>query len=77
MELLRAQGLSDNLVHFVVHSIAMVDADEATVADGVKAMQRFLNSLGRFGNSPFLWPMFGSGEIPQAFCRYVLNLKAI
>jgi RAB protein geranylgeranyltransferase component A len=26
-------------------------------------------SLGRFGNTPFLWPMYGSGELPQAFCR--------
>ena len=32
-------------------------------------MQKFLLSLGRFGNSPFLWPMYGSGELPQAFCR--------
>jgi RAB protein geranylgeranyltransferase component A len=37
--------------------------------EGLAATQKFLLSLGRFGNSPFLWPMYGSGELPQAFCR--------
>jgi RAB protein geranylgeranyltransferase component A len=23
----------------------------------------------RFGNTPFLWSMYGAGELPQAFCR--------
>jgi GDP dissociation inhibitor len=37
--------------------------------EGVTRTKRFLNSLGRYGNTPFLWPMYGSGEIPQCFCR--------
>jgi RAB protein geranylgeranyltransferase component A len=37
--------------------------------EGLAATQKFLLSLGRFGNTPFLWPMYGSGELPQAFCR--------
>merc|ERR1719412_2769946 len=37
--------------------------------EGLKATQKFLSSLGRFGNTPFLYSSFGSGEIPQAFCR--------
>ena len=36
---------------------------------GLKSTKKFLCSLGRFGNSPFLWSMYGSGELPQAFCR--------
>lgn len=26
-------------------------------------------SLGHYGNSPFLFPVYGCGEIPQCFCR--------
>uniref|UniRef100_A0A8C6SHY0 CHM Rab escort protein n=1 Tax=Neogobius melanostomus TaxID=47308 RepID=A0A8C6SHY0_9GOBI len=28
-----------------------------------------LRCLGRYGNTPFLFPVYGLGEIPQCFCR--------
>lgn len=37
--------------------------------DGIKASKAFLESLGRYGNTPFIFPMYGSGELPQCFCR--------
>ncbi|VVD03468.1 unnamed protein product [Leptidea sinapis] len=37
--------------------------------EGVRESKKFLKSLGRYGNTPFLWPMYGSGELPQCFCR--------
>ncbi|CAG0919803.1 unnamed protein product [Notodromas monacha] len=68
IDFLRSHSLTDNLLHFVIHSIAMVDP-ECPAEQGISSVQKFINSLGRFGNSPFLWPMYGSGEIPQAFSR--------
>ena len=68
LEFLKHEKLTDNLIHFVIHSIAMVDKKIKTF-DGLKATEKFLLSLGRFGNTPFLYSSFGSGEIPQAFCR--------
>ncbi len=65
---LKQHKLTDNLIHFVLYSIAMV-ADDADTASGLAATHKFLTSLGRFGNTPFLWSMYGSGEMPQAFCR--------
>ena len=45
-------------------------ADENTSClQGLKSTKKFLSSLGRFGNTPFLHTMYGSGELPQAFCR--------
>ena len=45
-------------------------ADELTPClIGLKSTKKFLSSLGRFGNTPFLHAMYGSGEFPQAFCR--------
>lgn len=43
--------------------------NETPVKDGIENTKRFLNSLGRFGKTPFLLSMYGSGETTQAFCR--------
>lgn len=67
-EFLISRKLSENLQHIVLHSIAGVAENSLTLC-GLKATQKFLKSLGRYGNSPFLWSLYGTGELPQAFCR--------
>ncbi|KAM3910510.1 rab proteins geranylgeranyltransferase component A 1 [Leptodactylus fuscus] len=67
-EFLQSKRLSPSLQHFVLCSIAMVTKSTNTV-DGLKATQHFLRCLGRYGNTPFLFHMYGLGEIPQCFCR--------
>uniref|UniRef100_A0A8C9XDM1 Rab proteins geranylgeranyltransferase component A n=1 Tax=Sander lucioperca TaxID=283035 RepID=A0A8C9XDM1_SANLU len=62
------QQLGDNLQHFLLHSIAMVTEDTPT-EEGLASTRHFLRSLGRYGNTPFLFPVYGLGEIPQCFCR--------
>lgn len=54
----------DNIHGFVVHYVMFI------LKKGLQAIKVFINSLGRFGNAPFLFPIFGGGELPQAFCRY-------
>ena len=63
-EFLRQQNLTPNLLHYVCHSIAMVSPNES-VTKGLAATKKFLSSLGRFGPTPFLWSMYGTGELPQ------------
>jgi RAB protein geranylgeranyltransferase component A len=36
---------------------------------GVDDLVRHLTAIGRFGDTAFLVPMYGSGELSQAFCR--------
>ncbi|EFB22118.1 hypothetical protein PANDA_006969, partial [Ailuropoda melanoleuca] len=67
-EYLQTKKLTPNLQHFVLHSIAMTESSCSTI-DGLKATKNFLRCLGRFGNTPFLFPLYGQGEIPQCFCR--------
>ncbi|XP_061103532.1 rab proteins geranylgeranyltransferase component A 1 isoform X1 [Conger conger] len=67
-EFLQTKKLTENLQHFILHSIAMVKPGART-GDGLRATQHFLRSLGRYGNTPFLFPLYGMGEIPQCFCR--------
>ncbi|KAH0630971.1 hypothetical protein JD844_004401 [Phrynosoma platyrhinos] len=66
---LKTQKLTPNLQHFILHSIAMVSEANCYTIDGLKATQKFLQCLGRYGNTPFLFPLYGQGEIPQCFCR--------
>ncbi|KAM4620715.1 rab proteins geranylgeranyltransferase component A 1 isoform 2-T2 [Polymixia lowei] len=68
LEFLRNQKLTDNLQHFLLHSIAMATEDTST-EDGLASTRHFLRCLGRYGNTPFLFPLYGLGEIPQCFCR--------
>ncbi|XP_077983640.1 rab proteins geranylgeranyltransferase component A 2-like isoform X2 [Glandiceps talaboti] len=68
VDFLKTRKLTPNLQHFVQHSIAMV-TDQTPTLEGLKATHHFLRSLGRYGNTPFLWPLYGSGELPQCFCR--------
>lgn len=68
LEYLETKNLTPIVQHYVVQAIAMV-TDKTSCRDGVNRTKHFLNSLGRYGNTPFLWPMYGSGELPQCFCR--------
>ncbi|XP_045896430.1 rab proteins geranylgeranyltransferase component A 1 [Micropterus dolomieu] len=68
LEFLCDQQLGDNLQHFLLHSIAMVTEDTPTEV-GLASTRHFLRCLGRYGNTPFLFPVYGLGEIPQCFCR--------
>ena len=56
----------------IVYSIGMV-TDETNTLEGLESTQKFLRSLGRFGNGAFLWPSYGVGDIPQAFSRQVFS----
>ena len=46
-EFLKQEKLTDNLIHFVLHSIAMVRID-ATASEGLQQTKKFLSSLGKF-----------------------------
>ncbi|KAG5311118.1 RAE1 geranylgeranyltransferase, partial [Acromyrmex insinuator] len=68
LEYLNTKNLTPIVQHYVMQAIAMA-TDRTSCRDGVNRTKHFLNSLGRYGNTPFLWPMYGSGELPQCFCR--------
>ncbi|XP_061706331.1 rab proteins geranylgeranyltransferase component A 1 [Cydia pomonella] len=67
-EYLTHKGLTPTLIHYVLFAIAGGD-NNMPCLEGVRECKKFLMSLGRYGNTPFLWPMYGSGELPQCFCR--------
>lgn len=38
--------------------------------DAMARLKQFSSSLGRYGSTPYLVPLYGSGELSQAYCRY-------
>ncbi|KAK3820090.1 MAG: GDP dissociation inhibitor-domain-containing protein [Benniella sp.] len=65
-----AFGLKDKVLTAVVYAIGFDGNDEATTIEGLMAVKLYLQSLGRYGNSAHLCPLYGVGtELAQAFCR--------
>lgn len=76
VDFLRSRKLTDNLIHFVTEAIGMV-GEGAGCREGLERTRAFLTSLGRYGTTPFLFSMYGSGELPQAFCRLCAVFEGI
>jgi len=71
-ELFKYYGLQADTIEFVGHALALYTDD--TYLDNpaevtVKKIQLYANSLLRFSKSPYLYPLYGLGELPQAFAR--------
>ncbi|KQK06219.1 guanosine nucleotide diphosphate dissociation inhibitor 1 [Brachypodium distachyon] len=72
-ELITKHGLSDDTVDFIGHALALHRDDRhlnEPALDTVKRMKLYSESLARFqGLSPYIYPLYGLGELPQAFAR--------
>ncbi|KAL0236078.1 hypothetical protein GEMRC1_002660 [Eukaryota sp. GEM-RC1] len=65
-------SLTPDTVDFIGHSMALHRDDDylsAPAVETVKRIRLFCESLARFGSSPYVYPMYGLGDIPQAFAR--------
>ncbi|KAL6614315.1 hypothetical protein ACP70R_036585 [Stipagrostis hirtigluma subsp. patula] len=81
IEYLKKQQLSPKMRAVVLYAIAMADYDQdtdscekfLTTREGIQTMALYSSSIGRdlFANAKgaFITPMYGHGELPQAFCR--------
>jgi RAB protein geranylgeranyltransferase component A len=62
--------LSPKLAALVRYALALdFGTHKMSVGEGMNNLGQHLQSLGRFGATAFLVPLFGSGELSQAFCR--------
>jgi len=71
-ELFTKYKLSEGTGDFIGHAMALY-RDEAYLAqpalDMVQRIRLYASSLMRYGKSPYIYPMWGLGELPQAFAR--------
>ncbi|PWA50436.1 GDP dissociation inhibitor [Artemisia annua] len=66
-------GLDDNTIDFIGHSLALYRDDsylDEPAIYFIKRVKLYAESLARFaGGSPYIYPLYGLGELPQAFAR--------
>ncbi|KAF5199016.1 Rab gdp-dissociation inhibitor [Thalictrum thalictroides] len=80
IEFLTKQMLPAKIKAIILYAIAMIDYDQESpeqcknlvkTKDGVEKLALYHSSVGRFTNAlgALLYPIYGQGELPQAFCR--------
>jgi Rab GDP dissociation inhibitor len=65
-------GLEPGTRDFVGHALALyLDEHYVTLPawDCIERIQLYTSSLLRFGKSPYVYPLYGLGELPQSFAR--------
>lgn len=65
-------GLDSNTADFVGHSLMLYRDDEykrLPCGDSIDKIKLYQTSLARYGKSPYIYPLYGLGEMPQGFAR--------
>jgi len=65
-------GLEDGTIDFIGHSLALHRDDGYKNRPAKETFERiklYADSMARFGKSPYIYPLFGLGELPQGFAR--------
>ncbi|XP_061922522.1 rab GDP dissociation inhibitor beta-like [Entelurus aequoreus] len=71
-EVFKKFNLSSDVVDFIGHSLALYRTDDYLDMSCIHTIQRiklYSESLARYGKSPYLYPLYGLGELPQGFAR--------
>jgi Rab GDP dissociation inhibitor len=65
-------GLTGTTVDFIGHALALHRNDDYLSQPALDTIQRiklYVESLARYSKSPYIYPLYGLGELPQAFAR--------
>ena len=65
-------GLDPNTCDFVGHALALYRDDtylKRPCMETINRIKLYSDSLARYGKSPYLYPLYGLGELPQGFAR--------
>jgi len=64
--------LEPNTIDFIGHAVALYTNDdflEKPAKVTIEKMQLYFNSFGRYGNSPFIYPVWGLSGLAEGFSR--------
>lgn len=67
-------GLEATTRDFIGHSMALYQTDDyinekGQANDAIQRIRLYVNSMARYGKSPYIYPLYGLGELPQGFAR--------
>ncbi|KAH8912202.1 rab GTPase activator [Coniochaeta sp. PMI_546] len=81
-------GLEATTKDFIGHAMALYHDDsylndKGRAPEAIERIRLYGNSVARYGKSPYIYPLYGLGELPQGFARlsaiyggtYMLNTK--
>jgi len=85
-EVYKKFGLEAGTQDFIGHALALHLDDSYMTQPARETYERiclYMNSMARYGKSPYIYPLYGLGELPQGFARlsaiyggtYMLNKK--
>lgn len=65
-------GIGKDTINFVGHAVALQNNDDylqQPALDTVMRCKLYENSFNMYAKSPYVYPLYGCGELPQAFSR--------
>ena len=65
-------GLQENTVDFIGHAVALYTTEDflaMPTIDVLRKIKLYMDSAGRFSDSPFIYPHYGLAGIPEGFAR--------
>lgn len=65
-------GLQPDTIDFVGHALALYINDDymhRPCGVTIERIQLYMSSISRFGNSPFVYPIYGLSGLPESFSR--------
>jgi len=67
-------GLEATTRDFIGHAMALYQTDnyqeeKGQAPEAIERIRLYGNSVSRYGKSPYIYPLYGLGELPQGFAR--------
>jgi Rab GDP dissociation inhibitor len=65
-------GLEVNTTDFIGHAVALYTNDDFLTKGSIETIDKvklYMNSVGRYGDSPFIYPIYGLSGIAEGFSR--------
>ncbi len=67
-------GLEATTRDFIGHAMALYQTDsyineKGRAPEAIERIRLYGNSVSRYGKSPYIYPLYGLGELPQGFAR--------
>jgi Rab GDP dissociation inhibitor len=72
-------GLESGTQDFIGHAMALYLDDSYMNQPAKETYERiilYVSSMAKYGKSPYIYPLYGLGELPQGFARYFM-MKSI